>query len=132
MVALLAGCHKEDEVPTANTTITYATGDLDDTFNGDAGMNTQYPGKGVVTTDINSNSMDVANAMTVDSNGKIVVGGYGDAQKFTLVRYNSDGSLDTSFGAGGKVTTDMNPGQTSYIYTIAIQSDGKIVGVKEG
>ena len=45
---------------------------------------------------------------------------------FALARYNSDGSLDTSFGGTGKVTTDFT---ASYDFadSIAIEADGKIV-----
>ena len=42
------------------------------------------------------------------------------------MRYNTDGSLDTSFDSDGKVTTEV--GSTNdYAYSVAIQSDGKIV-----
>ena len=45
---------------------------------------------------------------------------------FTLLRYNgADGSLDTTFGVGGKVTTDI--GAYDIAAGVAIQSDGKIV-----
>jgi hypothetical protein len=43
-----------------------------------------------------------------------VVAGYADNgsnNDFALVRYNADGSLDTSFGTGGKVTTPVGTGQ---------------------
>ena len=47
---------------------------------------------------------------------------------FALVRYNTDGTLDTTFGTGGMVTT------TNYdkAYAVAIQSDGKIVAAGHG
>ena len=47
---------------------------------------------------------------------------------FALVRYNTDGILDTTFGTGGMVTT------TNYdkAYAVAIQSDGKIVATAHG
>jgi hypothetical protein len=42
------------------------------------------------------------------------------------VRYNTDGSLDTSFDSDGKVTTAIG-GSNDYAESVAIQSDGKIV-----
>ena len=42
-------------------------------------------------------------------------------QGLRLARYNSDGSLDTTFGVGGKVTNGVDAN------SLAVQSDGKIV-----
>ena len=42
------------------------------------------------------------------------------------MRYNTDGSLDTSFDSDGKVTTDFGSAN-DYARSVAIQSDGKIV-----
>src|SRR5882724_4408526 len=99
-----------------------ATGDLDPTFG--AG--------GIVTTDF-SDSFDAANAVALQSDGKIVAAGttikdFGSAftQDFAVARYNTDGSLDNGFGAGGKVTTDFS-GEVDAANAIALQSDGKIL-----
>ncbi|MFN9912911.1 MAG: hypothetical protein ACK53L_10015, partial [Pirellulaceae bacterium] len=45
---------------------------------------------------------------------------------FALVRYNADGSLDNSFGTGGKVTTDIGTG-AEIGFSVMLQPDGKIV-----
>ena len=51
---------------------------------------------------------------------------YGSTSAFTLVRYNPDGTLDTSFNGAGKVITPIgNSG--SGARDLAIQTDGKIV-----
>ncbi len=68
--------------------------------------------------------------MAVESDGKIVVAGGASkntsySYDFALVRYNSDGSLDTSFDGDGIVRTDF--GSTERAYSVAIQADGKIV-----
>ena len=47
-------------------------------------------------------------------------------QDFALARYTSDGTLDTTFSGNGKVVTDFLGGN-DYAYTLAIQSNGKIV-----
>jgi uncharacterized delta-60 repeat protein len=99
-----------------------AAGDLDLTF----GIN------GTVTTDFNI-SADEAHSVFVQTDGKIIVAGSVNdpttgTVDFGLSRYNSDGSLDTTFGVGGKVTTDFNaPFDNGY--SVIQQSDGKIVVV---
>ena len=59
----------------------------------------------------------------VQSNGKIVV--VEGSTTFGIVRFNADGSLDTSFGSGGRVTTPTPFQGTAQAVTV--QSDGKIV-----
>jgi uncharacterized delta-60 repeat protein/uncharacterized repeat protein (TIGR01451 family) len=89
---------------------------------------------GYRTTDIQGTD-DGGYAMALQPDGKIVVGGYatdlanGD-KEFALVRYNYDGSLDTTFNGTGKVVTDFN-GTSDRIWGITLQSDGKIVAVGE-
>lgn len=72
---------------------------------------------------------DEATAIAIQSDGKILVAGYAkttsNSNDFALVRYNQDGSLDTSFGTNGKVTSDAVG--SDYANAIAIQGDGKIV-----
>ncbi|MEV6977549.1 calcium-binding protein [Kitasatospora sp. NPDC093806] len=94
-------------------------GDLDTTF-GTGGR---------VTTDFGGGGADEARGVVVQSDGKIVVAGYaGATDDFALARYNPDGSLDTGFGTGGKVTTDF-AGGSDEARGLALQGDGKIVAV---
>ena len=75
---------------------------------------------GLVMTDISGR----AYAMVIDSLGRIVTAGDG----FKLTRYNSDGSLDTTFGHGGVVTTDITrAGRYDQARALAIDSLGRIV-----
>lgn len=69
-------------------------------------------------------------AMAVQADGKIVMVG-GTFTDFILARFNADGSLDTTFGIDGKVTTDMGGGpfEQEEALGVAIQADGKIVVV---
>jgi uncharacterized delta-60 repeat protein len=95
-----------------------ADGDLDTTFDTD----------GIVTTTIGS-STEMIRSVVIQSDGKIVAAGYsnnGTNNDFAVVRYNSDGSLDTTFGTGGKVITSIGGGNDA-AYSVALQSDGKIV-----
>ena len=70
--------------------------------------------------------------MVIQPDGKIVVGGkgrdpdQGNNSNSFLARYNINGSLDTSFGTGGKIQTSLT-NQSDEIYAIALQSDGRIV-----
>ena len=71
---------------------------------------------------------DIAQAVTLQTDGKIVVAGYSyvtsfESFRFALVRYHPDGSLDAGFG---KVTTAFQVGN-DMAYAVAIQADGKIV-----
>ena len=82
---------------------------------------------GRLTTDF-SGSRDVAFAVGIQADGRIIVAGvtgnYPSAQ-FGLARYNTDGSLDAAFGTGGIVTIRF--GNDSRARALWIQPDGKIV-----
>src|SRR5262249_6900545 len=79
-----------------------AAGDLDPTF----GIG------GKVMTDL-KRSTDIANAVAVQADGQLVVVGQTyknndfSNEDFAVARYNTDGTLDTSFGAAGRVRTDF-------------------------
>ena len=66
---------------------------------------------------------DYGQSVAIQSDGKIVVAGYDSGVGYNeLVRYNSDGSLDPSFGVMGEVT-----GPDARGYSMVLQSDGKIL-----
>ena len=103
-------------------------------FNADGSLDTGFGVGGKVTTDMGGgNRPEEATAVAIQADGKIVVVGYTGIPTvppapalpltFALARYNNDGSLDTSFGAGGKVSGNVN----GEAYAVAIQGDGKIV-----
>jgi len=82
---------------------------------------------GIVITDINS-GFDIGKSLVIQSDGKLIVSGFTHVRnKFlmTLLRYDSYGDLDPSFGDGGIVTTDIN-GRRGKM-DMAIQNDGKII-----
>jgi uncharacterized delta-60 repeat protein len=72
-------------------------------------------------------------AMDILNNGRIVVAGSANApaggSEFALARYLQDGSLDASFGDGGRVTTQI--GGHSQAHGMAIQGNGRIVAAGE-
>ena len=95
-----------------------ANGTLDSTF-GHGGF---------VTTDFAGATDDIAYAMTVQGDGKLVVAGRtGDYPEndFAVARYSSDGQLDQTFGVGGKVVSDFS--SIDQAYGVALQPDGKIL-----
>ncbi|HMG76199.1 MAG TPA: DUF4214 domain-containing protein [Pyrinomonadaceae bacterium] len=98
-------------------------------YNSDGSLDTTFGTGGRVTTDFAGRS-DSGAAITVQPDGKILAAGGADLAAtqfdFALVRYNLDGSLDSTFGTGGKVTTDFNGGLDA-ADAIALQTDGKIV-----
>jgi uncharacterized delta-60 repeat protein len=89
-----------------------------------------FGGNGKQTTDFTS-SDDFGYSMAIQGDGKIVVGGYSNAgftgnEDFAIVRYNTNGSLDTAFDHDGMLTTDFGSSD-DYANSMLIQSDGKIV-----
>jgi uncharacterized delta-60 repeat protein len=102
-------------------------------LNGDGTMDIGFGSLGIVTTDFSS-QYDSANHIALQSNGNIVLAGIvskgrtEDFTDFAVARYHPDGSLDTSFGSGGKVTTDFF-GFTNVARVVLIQQDNKIVAV---
>jgi uncharacterized delta-60 repeat protein len=97
-------------------------------YNADGSLDTSLNGTGKVTTAIGA-GRDVARALALQPNGKLVVAGEssnGSNNDFALVRYNADGSLDTSFNGTGKVTTAIGSGPES-ANALALQPDGKLV-----
>lgn len=77
------------------------------------------------------------NALALQSDGKIVVAGNfftqgGDDQGGTLVRLNTNGTLDTSFGSGGVVISGFGLFGGLVVSSISIQPDGKILAAARG
>ncbi|HYV93495.1 MAG TPA: T9SS type A sorting domain-containing protein [Chitinophagales bacterium] len=94
-------------------------------FNGS--LDSTFGNNGEVNTSIGIGA-SAANSVALQSDGKILVAGYsnnGADDDFTLVRYNTNGTLDSSFNNDGILTTDF--GSNDQANSIAIQSDGKIV-----
>jgi serralysin len=92
-------------------------------------LDTTFGGDGKVTTDFTSRQ-DGASGIAIQPVGKIVaagVAGYeGSNPKFAVARYNTDGTLDTTFAGDGKMSTDFTS-REDWVSGIAIQPDGKIV-----
>ncbi|MBE9211527.1 DUF4347 domain-containing protein [Plectonema cf. radiosum LEGE 06105] len=102
-------------------------------YNADGSLDNQFGNSGKVVTDF-ENKNDYVKTVAIQSDGKIIVGGRIQSNNthhdpdFALIRYNTDGTLDTGFGVGGRVITAVTSGQ-DLIDTIIIQPDGKILAV---
>lgn len=97
----------------------------------DGTLDSSFGTGGIATTDFGGHG-HVADAVAVQPDGKVVVGGYaagasGFHSDFALARYNPDGTLDSSFGAGGKTKTDFGALSDDAVRGLAIQPDGRIV-----
>ncbi|MCD6065516.1 MAG: hypothetical protein K0S33_342 [Bacteroidetes bacterium] len=88
---------------------------------------------GIVETDIPGSLMGQSNALTIQSDGKILTAGAaiysGTSWDFSMIRYNTNGSLDAAFGAGGIVRTNGVFSGTDVLRSVAVQNDGKIVAL---
>src|SRR5207247_1569409 len=72
-------------------------------------LDVSFSGDGKVTTQFASESADEAHAVAVQPDGKIVAAGESTGD-FALARYTIAGTLDTSFGDGGRVQTVFDLG----------------------
>lgn len=93
-----------------------------------AALDASFGENGVVTTDLQPEMDDLAYAVAVQADGKIVLAGTSGTPALTqtaLVRYTADGKVDTSFGTDGLVLNTKAVSASSY--GLAIQSDGKLV-----
>ena len=99
-------------------------------YNSDGSLDNSFDGDGKATTPV-GNTSDAAYDVAIQADGKIVAAGYARVTLFdsdyALVRYNADGSLDTNFGSGGKVTTSFAANSSEVAYSVAIQANGKII-----
>jgi uncharacterized delta-60 repeat protein len=90
-------------------------------FNSNGSPDTLFGTNGKVITVV-SNLSDVPGAGVLQPNGKIIVAGYG-SNKPALVRYDTNGALDPTFGVGG--IASVPPGVA--LFDVLLQPDGKIL-----
>ncbi len=103
-------------------------------YNADGSVDTTFGNQGKVLTPVGPTDSTgaAARSLALQPDGKLVAAGevYGGSGggDIALVRYNADGSLDTSFGTGGKVDRAQVPASaSSYLSSLIVQSDGKLV-----
>lgn len=99
-------------------------------YNANGSLDSSFGNKGEATAAFGTD-WAAAMAIALEPDGKIVVAGYTLSgasfalQGFALARYNADGSLDSTFGSGGEVTTVV--GSAAAAAAVAVQSNGKIL-----
>ncbi len=113
-------------------------------FNSDGTPDNSFGSGGKVVTPVSSRN-DEGFGLAIQGDGKIVVGGgtstgscfndcYGNLfciPSFTVLRYNSNGTLDATFGQGGisAIASDLHSG--GRVLSVIVQPDGKIVATGE-
>ena len=111
------------------------TSDVNDTvndlavarFNTNGALDTAFGGTGIVITDFGNNEQ--ARDVVIQKDGKIVVVGTSftsTSSHFLLVRYNTNGSLDTTFGTNGKVISNFSTGGEAAEDAV-LQSDTRLL-----
>lgn len=103
-------------------------------YTGDGIPDSSFGSNGKVMTNLTGSfDYDLAYTLAIQSDNKIILGGFCDGcgatprQDFALVRYNQNGTLDTTFGSGGVVLTDFNNGSDDRVNALYIMSDGRIL-----
>jgi len=94
-------------------------------------LDTTFGGTGIVFTTFDTFTAQSGNDIVVQPDGKIIVAGSAvnnstSKQNWVMARYNPDGSLDTTFGTGGRVITPIL-NQSDTCNSVTLQPDGKIV-----
>ena len=91
-------------------------------------LDPSFGGDGIVITPLQAASLDYAEAVVIQADGKILVGGYCTIDNqyfFAVVRYNANGTLDNTFNGTGIVLTFSN--RVMGIHDMVLQPDGRIV-----
>ena len=106
-----------------------ADGTTDTTFGTHGIVRVDFSSGGVVSLTFSGGSWDEASRLAVQTDGKIMIGGFTQVAgvfRYALVRLLGDGSLDTTFGTNGLVSTPFTT-QNDFARSIALQADGKVV-----
>lgn len=92
-------------------------------YNNDGSLDNSFGNGGIVITNM-GNGLNLPKAIAVQNDNKIIVVGYAEPGA-GMVRYNPDGTIDSQFGTGGKIFTNL--GMETYQTAVVIQPDNKIL-----
>lgn len=100
-------------------------------LNKNGSFDTGFNSTGIRTDDFGGGD-NGSGGVAVQPDGKIVAGGYmynttTSNYDFAVYRYNSNGTLDTTFNKTGKKSIPFGTGRNDYSEGVAIQADGKII-----
>ena len=118
----------DQKVVESNYTLNDTTGEAEiimSRYNSDGNLDMTYGTNGVVQ---GFPGVWTSNAMGIQTDNKVVVGGYVASdfgESMALIRYNTDGTPDATFGTGGATIPDFQ--FYNYPSSIAIGTDGKII-----
>jgi uncharacterized delta-60 repeat protein len=93
-------------------------------FNANGSPDNTFDGDGKVITPVGTSNSAEANSIDIQPDGKIVVSGFAfvsTGRDYSLVRYNTNGSLDNTFDGDGKVTTNINGLDVAYAVKLSGQ-----------
>ncbi|TFW19979.1 hypothetical protein E4L96_10945 [Massilia arenosa] len=101
-------------------------------LNADGTLDTSFNGSGTLRVPFGAATSDLATTLSIGSDGKLVL--VGSSRSTTaassgdigVIRVNVDGTLDTSFGAGGKVLIPVGVGE-DVAGASAVLANGKIL-----
>jgi len=96
--------------------------------NGTPDITNLVGGTGLVTTEVSSSQDDVAFAVVRQPDGKIIAVGssFTTPGSITVIRYNADGTPDSTFGSGGITVTSL-PSADASAFAATLQADGKLL-----
>jgi uncharacterized delta-60 repeat protein len=95
-------------------------------YNTNGTLDNSFSSDGKTTTAFRGSNGSSARDVEVQTDGKIVAAGFTN-NDFAVVRYNTDGALDTSFGGTGKVTMSFSKNSDDFASAMELQEDHKIV-----
>jgi uncharacterized delta-60 repeat protein len=97
-------------------------------FNSNGTLDTTFGTGGKLIQDIGT-ALDFGHSLVIQPDGKILLGGYCQISysRFCIARFNSEGTIDTTFGSSGKVIQNIGSFYGDLGYSLAIQPDGKIL-----
>ena len=98
-------------------------------LNTNGSLDTTFNGSGMLSAGT-QNPDEIAYSVILGANDKIIVGGThknGSLEDFLIMRFNADGTTDTSFGTGGATSTRVSSTFSNVITVMALQSNGKIL-----
>jgi uncharacterized delta-60 repeat protein len=95
-------------------------------YNTDGSLDNSFDGDGMLLTAFGS-TWDECRSLVIQNDGKILAGGIASipGKKFSIARYNTDGSLDVTWDTDGKLTTTIL--SIASIWSMIIQPDGKLL-----
>lgn len=124
----------DGKIVVAGTSSIFAGGDISTVRLLTSGaLDTSFDSDGIAVTSVYAGDSE-ARSLAIQTDGKIVVGGgpgaNGSETEAAIVRYNSNGSLDTSFDGDGIKLSNLNIGNgDKYFNDLAAQTDGKILAI---